>query len=282
MPDNDKIMVDKPTLFYQKEVFDMKNTVFNKTLASLVLTVLLTGAMTAIAYAKTIPEEYREFTRKGSFYYHTLTITTNYDNKVGEVVKHTKTPDDGEPFEAYYVSVGNKTLKLATPDGEILTAQELDDYFSQNPTPQTDSTTDVDPLAWEKEMLGLVNAERKRLGISTVELDTDLTEIAALKAKEMAELNYFSHTSPVYGKLAEFVSHYGYSRKNVSENIHKGTSGTAKQVFDIWLNSTTGHRENMLNPKWKYIGIGTAERYEYNSDGTMKSTEHYNVQLFSR
>jgi uncharacterized protein YkwD len=276
--DNDRIIVETVAIILS-EVFKMKKTICGKILATLALTVLLASTVTATAFAKTIPDEYKEFTRYESFYYHTLTITTNYDTTVGEVVKLTKKAADCEPFEAYYVSVGNKTLKLSTPEGEVLTAQELDEYFAQNQVLQTDS--EMEQLAWEKEMLALVNAERERLGIAPVELNTDLTKIAALKAGEMAELNYFGHTSPNYGKPWEFAKHFGYD-KSVSENIHCGTSSTAKRVFEIWLNSTSGHRENMLNPKWKYIGIGTAERDEYGGDGNMKTTYHYNVQFFSK
>lgn len=252
----------------------MKKATLCKALAILVTAAIMSSGITA--FALTVPEEYREFTRTDSNYYHSLTITTSTDVEIGKVVKRTKTPADGNTFEAYYVSTGNKTLKLSTPDGEILTAQQLDEYFSQ--VPQT--VPEADPMAWEKEMLSLVNAERERLGIAPVEPSTDLTEIAALRASEMSELNYFSHTSPNYGNPSQFAKYYGY-KKSISENIHHGTSSTPQQVFDLWLNSTTGHRENMLNLKWKYIGIGTTERFEYNSDGSIKSTDHYNVQLFS-
>lgn len=257
----------------------MKKYVFKKLFTALTLAVLMTSTVAATAYAKTIPEEYKEFTRRGSSYYHALTVTTNYDLETGEIVKRTRTPADGEPFNAYYVSVGNKTLILATPDGEILTEQELDEYFSETQTSW--AAMEYGPMEWENEMVRLVNDERERLGLSTLKHSEQLTEIATLKAEEMTELNYFGHTSPNYGKPSQFAKHYGYG-KNVSENIHRGTSATPQQVFDIWMNSTTGHRENMLNPKWKYIGVGWSNKLEYNGDGSMKPVDYYHVQLFSQ
>lgn len=225
-----------------------------------------------------IPDEYREFVRKGGDYYHSLTIHTNYEVKIGEILKKTKTPTNGTPFEAYYVYAGDYTLKLATPDGRILTAEELDEYFLGILPPKTA----YEPMEWESEMVRLVNIEREKAGVAPVEANTKLMEIAALKAKEMMELDYSSHASPNYGSPSEFARHYGYG-KNVGENIHGGfvKDISPQAVLNAWLNSE-GHKKNLLNPNWKYIGMGWNSREYTRDNGLPSSKAYWFVQLFSR
>lgn len=227
---------------------------------------------------KNIPDGYREFVRKGSNLYHSLTIYTNYAVEVGKIVKRNEMPVNSDPFEAYYISVGDNTLRLATPDGEILTAEELDEYFLGILPPKTA----YEPMEWENEMLRLVNIERKKVGVAPLEANTQLMEIASLKAKEMLELNYASHTSPRYGSPSQFAQHYGYG-KTVGENIRGGfvKDISPQGVLDAWLNSE-GHRKNLLDPKFKYIGIGWSSKQITNEDGSNSSATYRFVQLFSK
>ena len=76
-------------------------------------------------------------------------------------------------------------------------------------------------------------------------------ETARDKSEDMANNNYFSHTDP---------SGYNMARDlNVAENI--ATSHYPDIAMDLWLTSTKGHRENILNPNDKYIGVGFNNGY---------------------
>jgi len=47
----------------------------------------------------------------------------------------------------------------------------------------------------------------------------------------------------------------------------------------LWMNSK-GHRENILNPDYKYLGVGSA--FESESNGLFDDTTSSWVQIFSK
>jgi len=100
--------------------------------------------------------------------------------------------------------------------------------------------------SYENEVLKLVNEERKKVGIAPLEMDRELLSAAKTRAKELE--TRFSHTRP------DGSSCYSVSPKVRGENIAYGQQ-TPQKVMDSWMNSPS-HRENILNPKFKSIGIG--------------------------
>ncbi len=105
----------------------------------------------------------------------------------------------------------------------------------------------------QAEVLRLINIERENAGVAPLEADPLLMEIAQLKAEEMEELGYFSHESPTYGTVQKFAVHYGYNGK-IGENILKGGYVPSTSVGMLMLSE--GHKANILNPNYKYLGVG--------------------------
>lgn len=99
----------------------------------------------------------------------------------------------------------------------------------------------------------LVNQERATAGLSPVTLDTQLSEVAMLKAKDMVEQNYFSHQSPTYGSPFDMMRAHGITYQTAAENIAKGQK-TAEEVMHAWMNSE-GHRKNIMNSSFTKIGV---------------------------
>ncbi len=119
------------------------------------------------------------------------------------------------------------------------------------------------------EVLRLINIERENAGVPILEVNPLLMEIAQLKAKEMEDLDYFSHTSPVHGSPTQFARYYGYG-SSVAENIAKG--GYVPSASMAMFMKSSGHRANILEPSYKYIGIGRAGTFNNGID----------VQMFSK
>lgn len=119
------------------------------------------------------------------------------------------------------------------------------------------------------QVVSLVNEERTAQGLSNLARDAQLTRLAQLKAEDMAENKYFSHTSPTYGTAFDMLKTYGVSYTTAGENIATGQK-TAEAVMEGWMNSQ-GHRANILNSAYTGIGVG----YAKSSDGTT-----YWVQIF--
>ena len=120
-------------------------------------------------------------------------------------------------------------------------------------------------------MVNLVNQERAKAGLSPLTVNTKLSQVAELKAEDLRDKNYFSHTSPTYGSPFDMMKQFGISYKSAGENIAKGQK-SPQSVMNGWMNST-GHRENILSSKYTEIGVG----YVTDSNGNT-----YWVQMFIR
>lgn len=119
-----------------------------------------------------------------------------------------------------------------------------------SPTP-TKKPEQVDNFAtYSNEVLQLVNAERKKVGVPAIKMAADVQQVAELRAKELTVL--FDHTRPngqdCFTAFEKLNWHY------VGENIAMGQK-TPKDVVTAWMNSE-GHRKNILSPNFNYIGIG--------------------------
>ena len=112
-------------------------------------------------------------------------------------------------------------------------------------------TTSIPQSVYDE--LKLINAERAKAGVAAVKLDTDLVYVAAIRAEEIEEK--YSHTRPDGSSCFTILDEYGvdYTSK-VAENIAWGYP-TVQAVMTGWMNSS-GHKTNILNPKYTKVGIG--------------------------
>jgi len=105
----------------------------------------------------------------------------------------------------------------------------------------------------EQKMLDLINAERSKAGIAPLKPDTKLMEVAKTKAEDMVDNNYFSHTSPTYGSPFDMLNKFGVTYQTAAENL--AGNSTVEAAHNALMESE-GHRKNILNPSFNYIGIG--------------------------
>ncbi|MGG1573873.1 LysM peptidoglycan-binding domain-containing protein [Fictibacillus sp. NRS-1165] len=108
-----------------------------------------------------------------------------------------------------------------------------------------------------KEVASLVNQERNKQGLSPLTLNTKLSNVAKIKATDMVEHNYFSHTSPTYSSPFDMMRTFGISYSAAGENIAEGQR-SPQQVMQDWMNSP-GHRQNILSSNYSQIGVGYYE-----------------------
>jgi uncharacterized protein YkwD len=112
------------------------------------------------------------------------------------------------------------------------------------------------------QVLSLVNSERAAHGCPAVAWNVQLTAAAQGQSRDMAELNFFSHTNPnpAHATADDRVRAADYGGSFTGENIAAGYSSAAA-VMQGWMNSP-GHRDNILNCASTQIGIG----YYYQAD----------------
>lgn len=138
----------------------------------------------------------------------------------------------------------------------------------------------------ETEILRLVNEYRMANGLNALEVRADLNKSARYKSKAMIEHNYFSHDNPQDGNVSFSglminvfkYNHYSGFGENLASQYGSSIKGNAEKFFLQWKNSD-GHNKNMLDPNWKYMGIGVA--YTSKAGSTFKNyaaalaTQHF-------
>lgn len=127
---------------------------------------------------------------------------------------------------------------------------------------------DAELLSTQEEILKLVNIERAKQNLKPLTLDWQVSRVAQYKSDDMANKNYFSHTSPTYGSPFDMLKSFNVKYKSAGENIAKGQK-TANAVMTAWMNSE-GHRANIMNANFTHLGVGY----------TVKNGTTYWTQMF--
>lgn len=123
------------------------------------------------------------------------------------------------------------------------------------------SNTDTTGLnANEKEVFNLINQQRTNSGLEALKVDSEVQRVARIKAQDMVDNNYFSHTSPTYGSPFQMLTSFKVSYKTAGENIAGNSSNQA--AVTAWMNSS-GHKANILNSNFNYTGIGVVSSPRY-------------------
>ena len=112
----------------------------------------------------------------------------------------------------------------------------------------------------ELEVFNLINAQRTKNGLSALKIDSEVQNVARIKAQDMVNNNYFSHNSPTYGSPFDMLKSFKVSYKTAGENIAGNSSNQA--AVTAWMNSL-GHRANILNGNFNYTGIGVVNGSKY-------------------
>lgn len=123
------------------------------------------------------------------------------------------------------------------------------------------NTTNTSALtADELEVFNLINEQRTKNGLSALKIDSEVQNVARIKAKDMVNNNYFSHTSPTYGSPFDMLNSFKVSYKTAGENIAGNSSNSA--AVTAWMNSS-GHKANILNSSFNYTGVGVVNGSKY-------------------
>lgn len=112
----------------------------------------------------------------------------------------------------------------------------------------------------EQQMVDLVNKARGENNLPALEVDMAVVKVARVKAQDMIDNKYFSHTSPTYGSpfdmMKSFSIHYTLAGENIAGNQ------TVAAAHDALMNSP-GHRANILKTDYTHIGIGIVDGGPY-------------------
>lgn len=102
------------------------------------------------------------------------------------------------------------------------------------------------------EAYAALNADRVANNLPPLAVNATLQRVATKRAQEVSVL--FSHTRPdgssCFTAFDEFGASYGFAGENIASGYM-----SAEDVELAWMNSP-GHRENILRPEFRQVGIG--------------------------
>ena len=153
----------------------------------------------------------------------------------------------------YIGAVSKKYIKPIYPNTG--TGTGLNNSDSNN---NTTNTTNLTSDEWE--VFNLINQQRSQNGLSPLKIDYEVQRVARIKAQDMVNNNYFSHTSPTYGSPFNMLNNFKVSYRTAGENIAGNSSNSA--AVTAWMNSS-GHKANILNSSFNYTGIGVINGSKY-------------------
>jgi uncharacterized protein YkwD len=113
---------------------------------------------------------------------------------------------------------------------------------------------------FQKAIDTLTDTARAAHGCKPLKLSSKLNTAAQKHADDMSKHHYFSHTSRNGTSWSKRIKNAGFKSPG-GENIAYGFP-TAVSVVQAWL-ASPGHRRNILDCNFKYIGVGYASHGQY-------------------
>jgi uncharacterized protein YkwD len=133
--------------------------------------------------------------------------------------------------------------------------------------------------AAEQIIFTLTNRERAAMGLPALKWDMRLQAAARLQAADLAERNYFSHTSdkPGFETPTKRVNQAGSLDFGAGENIafnEVSPDTTGERFMNQWMNSPP-HRAGILDKTYTHIGVGVYRR----NDGRIYGVQNFVARL---
>ena len=107
------------------------------------------------------------------------------------------------------------------------------------------------------EVIRLTNQRRAEAGLGPLRYNAALAGAAYKKGEHMLGHDYWAHVAPDGTEPWKFFIDSGYRYKYAGENLARDFSDAGSAV-EAWMASPS-HKENMLSPKYREIGVAVVE-----------------------
>lgn len=113
----------------------------------------------------------------------------------------------------------------------------------------------------EWNFIQIINNHRSGLGLGQLKVSYKLTEAAEWMSNDMAQRNVLpmDHSDSLGRQFQVRIQSFGYNASKMGENIAKTAQPTGQAVFNAWLASTMGHKEQMEASWATAIGIAKVQ-----------------------
>ena len=123
----------------------------------------------------------------------------------------------------------------------------------------------------EQALLGAVNATRAARGLTVLQADMTLTRAARHQSRVLLDRDVLDH-----GDFAARLRSFGATGRLLGENLAWASSGAAqaRAIVRMWMLSPP-HRENLLRPAFRRVGLGAAIGEFAGNDGATVVTADF-------
>ena len=147
----------------------------------------------------------------------------------------------------------------------------IDNARSQENLPALRLPANYYHLGPAQQQLILINLERTDRRLPPLRMDATLAQMALGYSRQMSNLHFFSHTSPISGTFTNRINsnsatanHYSLAAENLAGNPVAGAGPIYEYMYDDAAENC-GHRSNILDPHLTLVGINLVHDGEYGS-----------------
>lgn len=169
------------------------------------------------------------------------------DSKIGGFLI-SKTHVVEKQLSAIFNQASLDTLNFLTISPDPISGESVDLNF-------TVENYKVDKKA-ESAMFALINTERAANGLSLLEKNVQLRDLARLHAQDMFEKGYFSHIDMQGRSPFDRMDEIGISYHAAGENL---ALAPTVQIAHKGLMDSPGHRANILSSEFRKVGVGVID-----------------------
>lgn len=112
--------------------------------------------------------------------------------------------------------------------------------------------------AFSQALFEATNRRRASVGLPPLVANGYLNAIAKMRSDEMAQYNYFAHTSPITGEnvfdlMDRYGVPFGWAGENLAKNNYPDNETVAVADEALW--DSPAHHENIVNVNYRQVGI---------------------------
>jgi len=181
---------------------------------------------------------------------HSLGLTGEADSKLIAAISKQAQEKPSQSGEQSKPTTPSKPTLPSTPAAPDQSNQ------TGNSNPSAEVPLPAGLTSEEKEMVQLVNQERASRGLQPLQVDMNIVKTARVKAQDMVNNGYFSHTSPTYGSPFQMMDTFGINYRAAAENIAQNRSVSAAHASFM---GSSGHKANILNATYTHVGIAVVD-----------------------
>lgn len=128
------------------------------------------------------------------------------------------------------------------------------------PAPPPPSCPSAPLQGYATDLFNAINGARRANGLGSLSAHGCAVYVAQIRSDDMANLNYFSHTSPsgetAFSLLDAYRIPHGWSGENLARNNYPDEDSVGVAIRDLMASDS--HRANILSTNYTTMGVAAA------------------------